>query len=267
MAAGFWLKAHAAQLRAAAIPVDEMLTVTHALAARQRDTRSEPTSRTRGAARSVRRALTRLSLAALAFGLVIGGADGALSAIANGGADRPKPEVAALTQPPVIWAIDKDGDGATDYYNPTHGAVRGVDAFGSGDFGASRDAGKREHEGVDYVAAPGAVVHAPISGEVSRLGYAYRGVGGFRVVEIVNSETKVKARLYYVAPSVAVGDVVVAGQEIGTAQDLGARYPGITNHVHVELRDAQQQLIDASEELPSPTVLHAGRAAAAHGAM
>jgi peptidoglycan LD-endopeptidase LytH len=232
-------------------PFDETLIVTHADIARLRT--AQPGAKPMHAAG---RALTRLSVVALVLGLaVLGNAHGALDAFSSATAGaKPTAETAALVQaPPVIWAVDKDGDGVTDYYNPTHGAVRDVDAFGSGHFGASRDGGKREHEGVDYVIAPGAVVHAPISGEVARLGYAYRGEGGYRVVEIVNSETKVKARVLYVAPSVEVGDVVVAGQEIGTAQDLNARYPGITNHVHVELRDRQQQLIDATEELPAPT--------------
>jgi len=214
--------------------------VTHAKTARKRT-------------RKPARALTRLSAAAvLTVGLaILGSADGALF---PGGAAMPAAETAALPQPQaVIWAIDKDGDGVTDYYNPTHGGVRADDIFGSGEFGAIRDAGKRRHEGVDYVAAPGAVVHAPIAGEVSRLGYAYNGQGGYRVVEIVNSATKMKARVFYVSPSVEVGDVVAAGQEIGTAQDLSTRYPGITNHVHVELRDPQQRVIDASEELPAPT--------------
>ncbi|HYD74293.1 MAG TPA: peptidoglycan DD-metalloendopeptidase family protein [Candidatus Binatia bacterium] len=252
MAPRFWSKADAAQLRAAANPIDETLIVTHADTARLRPAqlRAQP-------ARVMKRALTRLSVAAMAFGLAaLGSADGALRAPSSGGADeKPTAETAVLIQaPPVIWAVDKDGDGATDYYNPTHGAVRGDDAFGSGDFGASRDGGKRKHEGVDYVIAPGAPVHAPIAGEVARLGYAYRGEGGYRIVEIVNSETKVKARVLYVAPTVEVGDVVVAGQEIGSAQDLNARYPGITNHVHVELRDRRQQLIDATEELPAPAM-------------
>jgi murein DD-endopeptidase MepM/ murein hydrolase activator NlpD len=242
------------QLRTAANPTDETLIVTHANTARQRT--AQP-------ARVLGRALTRLSVvAAVAFGLaILGSADGALVSFIGGATEaKPTAETAALTQaPPVIWAIDKDGDGVTDYYNPTHGAVRHEDTFGSGHFGASRDGGKRKHEGVDYVIAPGAAVHAPISGEVARLGFAYGGEGGYRVVEIVNSETKIKARVLYVAPSVQVGDIVVAGQEIGAAQDLNARYPGITNHVHVELRDPQQQLIDATQELPSPTMMQAQR--------
>lgn len=215
-------------------------------------------ARLRTAPRSPRRGLIRLSAAATAFGLaILGSAHGALDVFPSRGTKPEAIETTALAPPPVIWAIDKDGDGVTDYYNPTHGFVRGIDAFGSGDFGASRDGGKRTHEGVDYVVAPGGSVRSPISGEVARLGYAYRGVGGYRIVEIVNSETKIKARILYVAPTVKVGDVVTAGQEIGTAQDLNTRYPGITNHVHVELRGPQQQLIDATEELPSPRMMHA----------
>ncbi len=218
-----------------------------------------------------RRTLTRLWMAALVFSLaILGNADGALRTLAGAppAGTKPTAEIAALPQePPVIWAVDKDGDGVTDYYNPVHGAMRGYDDFGSGAFGASRDGGKRTHEGVDYVVAPGAAVRSPISGEVARLGYAYRGVGGYRIVEIVNSETKVKARVFYVAPNVEVGDVVVAGHEIGAAQDLGVRYPGITNHVHVELRDRRQQLIDASEEVPAPRTHYAAHAIGARGGM
>lgn len=213
--------------------------------------------------RFVKRALARPAVAALACGLaVLGSADGALRAPPRTSGTAEKPLAASAAQaPPVIWAIDKDGDGVIDYYNPTHGAVRGSDAFGSGHFGARRDAGKRKHLGVDYVVAPGAAVRSPISGEVARIGYAYRGDGGFRIVDIVNSETKIKARVFYVAPSVKVGDMVVAGQEIGAAQDLNARYPGITNHVHVELRDRQQQLMDASAALPSPRQMQWRRSA------
>ena len=242
------------QLRAAVNPINETLIVTPVDIARQRTAQFNPRPK-----RPVRRALRRLSVATLAFGIaVFGSAHGALDVFSVGA--RPTAGSTALMQsPPVIWAIDKDGDGATDYYNPTHGAVRGDDLFGSGEFGASRDAGKRRHEGVDYIVAPGAAVRSPISGEVARLGYAYRGAGGFRVLEIVNSDTKVKARVLYVEPSVAVGDTVTAGQEIGTAQDLNARYPGSNNHVHVELRDAQQQMIEAPEELPSPRVTQVRR--------
>jgi len=251
---------------------DEMLIVTHAITARQRNTRlaAESNARTRRVARIAKRVLAQFSFVALAFAFVnLGGADGALRALTDAGVTEPKPtaEATALTKAPaMIWTIDTDGDGVADFANPTHGGVRGIDAFGSGDFGARRDAGKRRHHGVDYVATAGAAVRAPISGEVSRLSYAYRGVGGYRIVEIVDPETKLTARVFYVAPTVAVGDVVVAGEEIGAAQDLGARYPGITNHVHVELRDSRRRLLDATEQLPSAT-LQAERAGAAASAL
>ncbi|MGE3142813.1 MAG: hypothetical protein AB7L65_05790, partial [Hyphomonadaceae bacterium] len=66
----------------------------------------------------------------------------------------------------IPWIVDIDGDGEGDFANPTDGAVRGFDAFGAGRFGARRDAGKRVHHGVDYVAAAGALVRAPIAGKV-----------------------------------------------------------------------------------------------------
>jgi murein DD-endopeptidase MepM/ murein hydrolase activator NlpD len=229
--------------------IDELI-VTHAFTARRH---AQPHS----VLRFAQLMLTRLALAGLAFAFVnLGGADLALRALASAGGPSPKPsaEATALTQPPpMIWTIDTNGDGLADFSNPTNGGMRGIDAFGSGDFGARRDAGKRRHHGVDYVAAVGAAVRAPISGKVTRLGYAYRGVGGLRVVEITNPETRFSARVLYVAPTVAEGDVVVAGDQIGAAQDLSARYPGITNHVHVELRDAEHRLIDAAEQLPSTT--------------
>lgn len=252
-----------------------MLTpVTHAFTARPRTLSLHPTRAPRAKkARNfaneakcfIGKTVRRFALATSAFAFVaIGGTEGPLRALAH--VSEPyslfqQDAVAqarefALSQPrALIWTVDTNEDGVPDFSNPTHGGVRGIDAFGSGDFGAGRDAGRRKHEGVDYVAEIGAAVRAPISGEVVRMGYAYRGVGGLRSVDIYNAETKVTARLLYVAPSVEIGDVVVAGEEIGVAQDLSERYPGITNHVHVELRDEQRHLIDASEQLPETSTL------------
>lgn len=226
--------------------------MTHANTARQRHPRLKSPL-------AWKRRLSQAALGFAVFALVnLGGAD-ALRAPSAAEAPSAKPTLAAktLANPALTWTIDADGDGVADFANPTQHHVRGFDAFGSGDFLARRDAGARKHHGVDYVAAVGQPVHAPISGEVSRLGYAYGGKSGLRLVEIANGETKYTARVLYVDPSVEVGDVVVAGEEIGRAQDLGERYPGITNHVHVELRDERQRLLDASEQLPSSAILAA----------
>jgi peptidoglycan LD-endopeptidase LytH len=213
--------------------------------------------------------LARLAFAGAAFGFVaLGGADSALRSGANSVLAYLNHSVASVSQETatahaapssvaMTWTIDVDADGIADFSNPTHGAMRGVDAFGSGRFGAIRDAGKRRHHGVDYVATPGAAVVAPLSGKVTRIGFAYSGPEGLQYVEIVNPETHLTARVLYLAPTVAEGDLVSAGDAIGIAQDLTGRYPGITNHVHVEMRDAQRRWLDASQQLPSAPVLQA----------
>ncbi len=153
----------------------------------------------------------------------------------------PKPLVA-------VWAgQDLDGDGAADIANPTLHAPRGVDAYGSGAFKASRDGGERQHQGVDYVAAAGQAVWAPISGLVTKIGYAYGDDPGLRYVEIENPALKISARVFYVAPEVQVGQVVRLGTPIGIAQTLQARYPGgIVDHVHLELGDSAGHKLNAA---------------------
>lgn len=117
--------------------------------------------------------------------------------------------------------------------------LRGNDKHGSGAFGAPR--GARKHRGVDIVSTPGESVFSPMDGKISKIGFPYGdGVGGvhdatpFRYVEITGAGAT--ARVYYVEPTVSVGQKVKAGDIIGTAQDLDPRYSGITRHVHLEVR-------------------------------
>lgn len=162
-----------------------------------------------------------------------------------GAVQQAAPDVRNLTpvQPTIVWeGADIDGDGAQDFANPTGGMAREHDAFGSGAFGASRDGGSRSHEGVDYVAVAGQDVDAPISGFVSRIGYAYPGDTHLRYVEITNPALDYAARAFYVAPTVELGQAVVLGQPIGKAESLQARYGGITDHVHLEIIKAGQRL-------------------------
>lgn len=136
----------------------------------------------------------------------------------------------------LVWkGADVDGDGAADFANPTGAAPRGHDDFGDGRFGARRDGGTRAHEGVDYVATAGQTVRAPMSGYVTKIGYAYAGDTALKFVEITNPALGYAARAFYVTPGVEVGQTVRLGQPIGEVESLQGHYPGITDHVHLEI--------------------------------
>ena len=147
----------------------------------------------------------------------------------------------------LVWeGADLDGDGQPDIANPTGRAPRQADAYGEGCFHATRDGGERRHEGVDYVASAGQVVEAPISGFVSKIGYAYPDDQTLRYVEIDNPALHLTARVFYVDPNVAVGDAVAVGRPIGQAHSLQRRYPrGITDHVHLEIAEGGKK-VDAA---------------------
>jgi murein DD-endopeptidase MepM/ murein hydrolase activator NlpD len=181
---------------------------------------------------------------AIAIGIVAG----VLFASLDG--SRAAQEEQAFTPTRPVWLIDIDGDGLADLANPTRNEVRGPDLYGSGSFGAARDGGKRKHEGTDYIAAPGAAVRAPMSGKVIATGSAYGDDPYLRFIEISDPARRIRARLFYVQPGVAVGKMVKAGDIIGAAQSLDRRYPLISNHVHVEIRDARGAFLDPGAVLP-----------------
>jgi len=148
----------------------------------------------------------------------------------------------------LVWeGADIDGDGRADFANPTGQAPRGHDAYGEGEFGASRDGGSRRHEGVDYMAEAGQDVVAPISGYITRIGCAYAGDQALKFVEVSNPALRYVVRVFYVNPKVEVGEAVEMGRPIGTAHSLQKKYPGgMTNHVHLEVMDKRGRRIDSA---------------------
>lgn len=158
----------------------------------------------------------------------------------------------AVTSQLGAVGLDLDGDGRLDLARPVANPARGVDAYGSGAFGAPRDGGRRTHHGVDLMATSGEAVRAPIAGVITRIGPAYADQGKLQFVEIVNPTTHYVARVLYVGPLVTRGTSVAAGDLIGTAQSLAGRYPrGITNHVHVELTGRRGARLDPLAVLPT----------------
>lgn len=102
--------------------------------------------------------------------------------------------------------------------------------------------------GIDLAAHAGAIVYPGRAGKVTKLGYPYDddadhdGKPDYEYVEVTDAATGLKFRYFYVEPLVEVGDLVTPDVPIGRVQDLQAKYPGITNHVHFEVMDGSQKL-------------------------
>jgi len=119
--------------------------------------------------------------------------------------------------------------------------IRGQDRWGSGEWHASRDGGTRKHEGIDYAMWPGSLFFAPMSGTVTKLGFAYSDdLTRWRYCEMVEGDYR--ARFFYITPSVAVSQIVRKGDPIGTVEDLRERYDSITPHVHISLWRGEHRL-------------------------
>jgi hypothetical protein len=106
------------------------------------------------------------------------------------------------------------------------------DPGGSGKFGASR--GNRLHEGYDFLAVPGQIVRSVIAGKLVRA-YPYAGDVIFAGCRLWGKDFM--AKMFYFIPHDHVLNVdVLAGEEIGIAQDISAKYGGgMLPHIHVGL--------------------------------
>lgn len=124
----------------------------------------------------------------------------------------------------------------------TH-AIRN-DAAGQGHFGARR--GKRTHQGLDLLATAGEPVMAPVAGTFIRSGRPYANDSRYRLAVIHGGGKEWKLMYVDQLPTLKPGDRVKAGQVIGTAQDIVAKYGApMRNHIHVEVRTiVGDQLLD-----------------------
>lgn len=128
--------------------------------------------------------------------------------------------------------------------------IRGRDSHGSGAFGASR-VSARIHKGVDLACYAGSLIYSLTPGKVTKLGYPHDPSnikkGHLRYVQVTHEGKDY--RYFYVSPSVRVGDEVRKDDVIGMAQGLLKIYPGITDHIHFEIK-----LQDGSFEDPTPLI-------------
>lgn len=111
---------------------------------------------------------------------------------------------------------------------------RRTDRYGSGQFGSRR--GARLHQGLDIEAQPGEAVFSPIEGDVVREALPYADDPSLSGVVIQGSGNWIgyEVKLFYVE-GLFCGKAL-PGARVGRAQDLTLKYPGITNHVHLEVR-------------------------------
>lgn len=123
---------------------------------------------------------------------------------------------------------------------------RECDGQGCGHFGASR--GSRSHKGVDMACVPGTEVGSPVRGRVTKIGWPYKGEPDIRYVQVAAGGYQF--RIFYIDPSVAVGDWVDLGETIGTSQRLESMDRGGTQHVHFEIKNGAGEYID-----PTPVVV------------
>lgn len=135
-----------------------------------------------------------------------------------------------LLLPLAITNLAHADEGTPNYVRPAE-FIRGVDAHGCGDYPCPR--GDRVHNAIDYAITPGDPVRAPISGRIKRFGRPYFDDTRYTLV-VIEGEDALLLKVFYITPSVQVGDFVRAGEIVGTAQDISLRYPGITPHLHCE---------------------------------
>lgn len=110
------------------------------------------------------------------------------------------------------------------------------DSWGKGQFGESRDKGKRTHQGLDIVSTAGEKVFAPFEGNIVREAVPYKNDKSYRgvVLKGTGDWAGYEIKMFYVEG--LFSGKATKGQRIGTAQNLTTKYPGITNHIHVEVK-------------------------------
>ncbi len=129
--------------------------------------------------------------------------------------------------------------------NPTGKGIRN-DKAGLGHYGAPR--GRRKHDGVDLMCNVGQDILMPVDGIITRVSMPYADDDRWLGAYIVNPRIEIK--MWYFVPTL-LGMKLKAGTVIGTAQDIGIKYEGVTPHIHFRVCRIDPMLIlsETDEEL------------------
>lgn len=123
------------------------------------------------------------------------------------------------------------------------------DASGDGHFHSNRTGHK--HEGIDLEASQGEEIFAPYDGTVTQRVKPYRATAGAK--SALNgfdfSGANYNTRIFY-AKALSVGSSYKKGDIIARAENVKKYYSSaMTNHIHVEVRNKKNELLDPTELL------------------
>lgn len=126
--------------------------------------------------------------------------------------------------------------------------VRKSDNWGSGQFGASR--GNRPHLGIDLNYSPDEQVRAPFPMSIYRVSNPY-STSSYSGIAFAASSNNIDydGRLWYFEPNDdIIGKTVRKGQVIGYAQQINEKYPGMINHLHLQLQKLNEEALPSDIE-------------------
>ena len=125
--------------------------------------------------------------------------------------------VGPMIRPPDLWALE----------GGAYHAAR------------SSDGRSRRHEGLDLLAAPGSPILAPFDGFLVRIADPYPQQKDASLLGLLlqsNEQPELEVKILYCDPIRSlIGKPVSRGALLARSQSLQSLYPGIRDHIHVEV--------------------------------
>jgi len=118
------------------------------------------------------------------------------------------------------------------------------------------------HKGIDLACYPNtritlALIGIESVGKVTKIGMPYEDNQRTEYNETlykyvqVTTPSNINVRLFYITPQVEVGQFINADDVLGVVQNLQPIYPGITNHIHVEVKSGNGNYLDPKHYINS----------------